>query len=149
MRAFAAQLEKQTGWRSVRYKGNGVFDVDYGVQSRLGHDFVFPLLPRGSSIQPFVVIRKRADGAVLINAPAFVGTGPTTLLGLMNNMGGSPDDRMERSHAIEGRFTVTATGKVLTNNTEEGGRETDGTTVLTWQVDKGSDKIPEALIRPD
>ena len=28
-RAFAAKLMKYAGWRSVTYRGNGVFDVDY------------------------------------------------------------------------------------------------------------------------
>ena len=28
-RAFAAKLMKYAGWRSVTYRGKGVFDVDY------------------------------------------------------------------------------------------------------------------------
>ena len=28
-RAFATKLTKYAGWRSVTYRGNGVFDVDY------------------------------------------------------------------------------------------------------------------------
>ena len=33
-RAFAAKLTKYAGWRSVTYRGNGVFDVDYHFEGR-------------------------------------------------------------------------------------------------------------------
>ncbi len=34
-RRFAANLMKYKGWRSVAYKGKGVFDVDYHFEGRL------------------------------------------------------------------------------------------------------------------
>ena len=44
-RAFAAKLTKYAGWRSVTYRGNGVFDVDYHFEGRATQDFLFPALP--------------------------------------------------------------------------------------------------------
>ena len=44
-RAFAAKLMKYAGWRSVTYRGKGVFDVDYHFEGRATQDFLFPALP--------------------------------------------------------------------------------------------------------
>jgi hypothetical protein len=145
MREFAAQLQKQTGWRSVSYKGEGVFAVDYAIEGVLTHDFVFPLFPRGSTIVPFVTARRRADGAVLVSAPAFAagsGASPWALMGAsMPEMGkiGTPK--------MSGRFAVRVTGEALTNNTEDGPvREADAT-LLRWKIDSSRQAAPEALIR--
>ena len=72
-RAFAAKLMKFAGWRSVTYRGKGVFDVDYHFEGRATQDFLFPALPDNDLIIPFIAIRRRADGSVLVTAPAFTG----------------------------------------------------------------------------
>ncbi|HEV8408019.1 MAG TPA: hypothetical protein VGQ34_08795, partial [Sphingomicrobium sp.] len=71
--AFAAKLTKYAGWRSVAYRGKGVFYVDYHVEGQLTQDFVFPLMPDSNVVIPFVALRRRSDGAVLVNAPALTG----------------------------------------------------------------------------
>ena len=77
-RAFAAKLSKYAGWRSVTYRGKGVFDVDYHFEGRATQDFLFPALPDNNLLIPFVALRRRADGSVLVTAPAFTGgAGPT------------------------------------------------------------------------
>ena len=68
--AFAAKLTKYEGCRSVTYRGKGVFDVDYHVGGRATQDFVFPAFPDNNLIVPFVAIRRRADGSVLVTAPS-------------------------------------------------------------------------------
>ena len=72
-RAFAAKLMKYAGWRSVTYRGKGVFDVDYHFDGRATQDFLFPALPDNNLLIPFVAISRRADGSVLVTAPAFTG----------------------------------------------------------------------------
>ena len=72
-RAFAAKLTKFAGWRSVTYRGNGVFDVDYHFAGRATQDFLFPALPDNDLSSPSSRIRRRADGAVLVTAPGFTG----------------------------------------------------------------------------
>ena len=59
-RAFAAKLMKYAGWRSVTYRGNGVFDVDYHFEGRATQDFLFPALPDNDLIIPFIAIRRRS-----------------------------------------------------------------------------------------
>ncbi len=144
-RAFAAKLMKYAGWRSVAYRGGGVFDVDYHLVGTTRQDFLFPTLPDDDLILPFVAIRRRADGSILVTAPAFTGgAGP-----LIARMGSVPGGNMKTdvvSHA-EGRFTVTTDGEILTNNSEDGPESHAIGRQVHWDVAPSSSKIPELLIR--
>ena len=98
-RAFAAKLTKYAGWRSVAYRGKGVFDVDYHAEGRLTQDFVFPLMPDNNIVVPFVALRRRSDGSVLVSAPAL--TGGLNMFGPMaQQMGG--DRKVSRRLARPG-----------------------------------------------
>jgi hypothetical protein len=145
-RAFAAKLTKYAGWRSVAYKGKGVFDVDYHFEGRLAQDFVFPLMPDSDLVLPFVAIRRRTDGTVLVNAPALTGgSGP---FGARAKAMGLPDkgDDGPRSRA-EGRFTIVTDGEILTNNSEDGPAPHAAGKQVHWDVGPGSAKVPEMLVR--
>src|SRR3954453_18164365 len=141
-RAFAAKLMKYAGWRSVTYRGNGVFDVDYHFEGRATQDFLFPALPDNDLLVPFIAIRRRADGSVLVTAPAFTGgAGP-----MAARMGGLPEGSHSDmvSHA-QGRFTIITDGEILTNNSEDGPAPHAAGRQIHWDVDSSSKKIPEAL----
>ena len=143
-REFAAKLRKYAGWRSVTYRGNGMFDVDYHFVGSAKQDFVFPALPDNDFLIPFIAIRRRADGSVFVTAPEFVGgTGPlgTRAAGLAGATKGSPISR------ADGRFTVTTDGEILTNNSEDGPSAGPRGREVHWDVDASSKKIPETLIR--
>jgi len=144
-RAFAAKLTKFAGWRSVTYRGNGVFDVDYHFEGRATQDFLFPALPDNDLIIPFIAIRRRADGAVLVTAPAFTGgMGPLAARAGQTAANGMKEGPVSRA---EGRFTVTTDGEILTNNSEEGAAPHPTGRQLHWDVGASSNKIPETLIR--
>ena len=145
-RRFAANLMKQQGWKSVTYRGKGVFDVDYHFEGRLNQDYVFPLMPEADLMIPFITIRPRTDGSVKINAPAFTGkSGP---FGARARAMGLPDKGSEGpASRAEGRFTVTTDGEILTNNSEDGPVAVQGRRQLHWDVDAGSDKVPEMMVR--
>ena len=119
MRAFAADLAKQAGWRSVVYRGDGVFDVDFAQSGRLDRDFVFPVVPRATFILPFVVVRKRADGSVLVDAPGFVANPAAAFARGFGaaQVGAAP---ASLTHGPQGSFTVTSDLAPLTNNTDDG-----------------------------
>jgi hypothetical protein len=145
-RRFAATLMKYAGWRSVAYKGNGVYDVDYSVRGRLDQDFAFPLMPDSDLMLPFIAIRRRADGSVQVNSPAFAGgEGPfaarASLMGLSRKAGGDEPLR------ADGTFTITTDGEILTNNSADGPAAHARGRALTWQVSPSTTKTPEALIR--
>lgn len=144
-RAFAAKLSKYAGWRSVAYRGNGVFDVDYHFEGRATQDFLFPALPDNDLLIPFVAIRRRADGSVLVTAPAFTGgSGPIAAragAAAASQMKGGPVSR------AEGRFTVMTDGEILTNNSEDGPQPSQLGRQVHWDVGPTSTKVPETLIR--
>ncbi len=145
-RRLAATLMKHAGWRSVTYKGKGVFDVDYHFEGRLTQDFAFPMMPDSNFVVPFIMLRRRNDGSVVVTAPALTGgSGPFTaqakLMGLPSK---GPDTPV--SHA-QGRFSVTTDGEILTNNSEEGPVTAQGRRQLHWDVGPSSAKVPETMVR--
>ena len=144
-RAFAAKLMKYAGWRSVTYRSKGVFDVDYHIEGKVTQDFVFPALPDDDVIIPFVAIRRRGDGSVLVTAPAFTGGGGP----IAARAGAAAASQMKDGpiSRAEGRFTVITDGEVLTNNSEDGAAPHPLGRQLHWDVGTGSTKIPETLIR--
>jgi hypothetical protein len=144
-RLFATKLAKYAGWRSVAYRGNGVFDVDYHFEGRATQDFVFPALPDNDLLIPFIAIRRRADGSVLVTAPAFTGgSGP-----MAARAGAAATSRMKDGPVsrAQGRFTVITDGEILTNNSEDGPAAHPLGRQLRWDVGPASKKIPETLIR--
>lgn len=144
-RAFAAKLMKYQGWRSVSYRGNGVFDVDYHFIGHATQDFLFPMLPDNDLLIPFIAIRRRVDGSVLVTAPAFTGgqgalatrAGPSATQGMKGGL-------VSRA---EGRFSVITNGEILTNNSEDGPEPRPIGHELHWDVSPASTKIPETLVR--
>lgn len=141
-RAFAAKLTKYAGWRSVVYRGKGVFQVDYHFSGRATQDFLFPALPDNAMIIPFLAIRRRNDGSVLVSAPAISGKGAYPG---GEASGGSPFSGP--ASRAEGSLTITTDGEVLTNNSEEGPQRTVAGQQLRWAVTPSSAKVPETLIR--
>jgi hypothetical protein len=144
-RAFAAKLSKYAGYRSVTYRGKGVFDVDYHFEGRATQDYVFPTLPDNDFLIPFIAMRRRADGSVLVTAPAFTGgAGP-----LGSRAGAAAAGAMKEGPVskAQGRFTIITNGEVLTNNSEDGAAPHPVGRQIRWDVGSGSTKIPEALIK--
>jgi len=144
-RRFAANMMKYQGWKSVRYAGKGVFDVDYHFEGRVGQDFAFPIMPDTDFIIPFITIRRRTDGSVMVVAPSFTGaTGP---LGARAKMMGLPDKGDGPRSRAEGVFKIITDGEILTNNSEDGPTAHPAGKQVHWDVESGSTKIPEMLVR--
>ncbi|MEO6582438.1 MAG: hypothetical protein ABIN68_06495 [Sphingomicrobium sp.] len=144
-RRFAANLLKYKGWRSATYRGKGVFDVDYHFEGRADQDFAFPMIPDSDLLVPFIAIRRRNDGAVLVTAPALTGgSGP---FGARAMAAGMPDSNDGPKSRAEGRFTVTTDAEILTNNSEYGATAAPSGKQVHWDVGPGSKKIPEMLVR--
>jgi hypothetical protein len=144
-RRYAANMMKYEGWKSVRYAGKGVFDVDYHFEGRVGQDFAFPIMPDSDYIIPFITIRRRNDGSVMVTAPSFTGaSGP---FGARAKMMGLPDKSDGPRSRAEGRFTIVTDGEILTNNSEDGPSASAKGRQVHWDVGAGSTKIPEMLVR--
>jgi len=145
-RAFAAKLMKYAGWRSVTYRGNGIFDVDYHFAGRATQDFIFPAIPDDDLIIPFIAIRRRSDGSVFVTAPALTGgSGPLSQRAGQAASAAAPGS--PPPSRAQGRFTILTDGEILTNNSEDGASPSPLGRALHWDVGPSSSKIPEALIR--
>ena len=142
---FAASLMKHQGWKTVTYKGKGVFEIDYHFEGRLNQDFAFPLMPDSDLMIPFITIRPRTDGSVKVSAPAFAGgngmfAARAKAMGLSDKGNDGPPSR------AEGRFTITTDGQILTNNSEDGPSAVANGRQVFWDVGPGSDRVPEMLV---
>jgi hypothetical protein len=145
---FAAALMKYDGWNNVTYKGKGTFDVDYRYTGKLTHDYVFPIFPKMDMIFPFIMVRKRADGAVTVTAPALIGGGIKALAGRAKMMGDAMASRdMPESPQTAGLFTVTTDGEILSNNSEDGPTSDPKGKKVVWDVNPMTDRLPEMLIK--
>ena len=144
-RRFAANLMKHAGWRSVTYKGKGVFQVDYHFEGSARQDFSFPLMPDSDLLIPFIAIRPRTDGSVRVTAPALVG-GKGVFAARAKAMG-MPDGGDGPPSRAEGRFTIVTDGEILTNNSEDGPAGHARGRQVHWDVGPVSTKVPEMLVR--
>ena len=88
---FAQRLRRQTGWKRLDYRGDGLFNVDFALSGRLDHDFTFPTIERFPTTSPFVQIAVRQDGTVRIDAPGY---GPA--------QGGEPFRSLMQAGAMSG-----------------------------------------------
>jgi hypothetical protein len=150
------RLQRQEGWRKVEYKGDGLFEVDFAIDSKLSHDFAFPTFERFPMGNFFVMANRRAGGVVRIDAPAFAVQGAgNPFQGMMSGMAGAmgafTDDKdgdgLPLIPEMDGTFTVTTDGEILANNTDEGPVAGPGGKVLTWKVNKRTPAPPTALIQ--
>jgi len=146
MHAFAAQAARQKGWKSVVYRGKGIFDVAYEIAGTLDRDFLFPIFADAAVITPMVIVRRRADNNVQITAPSFANTAgnPMAAMALMGTGGGQD---IPRPSPADGVFTLTTRAPILTNNTEDGPLSAGGVQTLRWTIDSRTTKMPEALLR--
>lgn len=146
---FAQRLQRQTGWRKVAYKGDGLFDVEFAISGRLDHDFTFPTVERFPMANAFVQVTLRNDGTVRVDAPGF---GPTA--------GGEPFRSMMQAMplgktagstmgapVIDGRLFLHTDGAILANNTDEGPQPNAAGQYLAWTINPRSPAAPSALIR--
>ena len=143
-RAFAAKLMKYEGWRSVRYRGSGVFDVDYHFEGRATQDFLFPTLPDNDLIIPFIAIRRRTDGSVLVSAPAMTGGAGPIAARAGAAAAAAPGAPVSKA---QGRLSVITDGEIMTNNSEDGAAPHAIGRQVHWDISPASTKIPETLIR--
>lgn len=161
---MAVRLRRQAGWKSVVYKGDGLFDVDFAISGRLDHDFVFPTVERLPMANAFVQLTRRNDGAVRIDAPGFSaasgGGNPMgiAMMGLAGMAATARDSTGKDGTAgkdqpganpfgtFDGTFTVTTDAAIIANNTDEGPQADPAGQKLIWPITVRN-AAPTALIR--
>jgi hypothetical protein len=153
---LAARLRRQEGWKRVDYRGDGLFEVEFSLSSRMGHDFTFPTLERFPMMNGFVVANLRQGNTVRIEAPGFSAQGGgNPFQGMATGMSAvfaavaASGEGAETPQAIpemDGTFRIVTDGRILANNTEAGAVGSPDQ-VLEWRVNKRTQSPPMALIQ--
>ena len=141
-RAIAAALTKEYGYRSVVYRGNGLFDVDYAVKGTLTTNFTYPFNTDAEVMMPFIAIEVRKDGTVRVRAPGF-GMAP----GQGGPAGGAMPMMSDPSDKAEGTFTLTTNAEIVAQNQEDGAKTVGANKVIAWTVGKIKKDAPSAVLR--
>ena len=153
---IAARLRRQDGWTKVQYRGDGLFDVEFSIDSRLGHDFSFPTLERFPISNSFVVANRRKGDSVRVEAPGFAPMGSgnpfqSMMAGMATTIAtaGETAEAPPSQPAVEGTFRIVTDGRILANNTDEGPSSgpAAGEQVLEWSVNARTQSAPMALIQ--
>lgn len=135
-KAIGEALTKEAGYRSVRYKGDGVFVIDYQISGKLTHGFLWPYNLDAEVIFPFVVVELRGRDAVRIKAPAF-GDSDSPVKG----KGGDAKAK------LDGTFTLITDGEVVSQNNEDGSVSAGGRKTVTWKATPLSKDAPMAVVK--
>lgn len=144
LRAIAAALSKEKGFRSARYVGGDTIEVDYAIAGRLDHSFVFPFNIDAEAVFPFVAVEVRNDGKVRVQAPGFGGSGGGDKTGGLGGMSG-PD----KAEGREGTFTLTTDAEIVSQNQEDGATITPQGKRIVWKVTPLTKVAPMAVLKLD
>ena len=135
-KAIGEALTKEAGYRSVTYKGKGLFLIDYQISGKLTHNFLWPYNLDAEVIFPFVVIEMRGKDQVRVKAPAF-GDNDSPAKG----KGGDSKDR------LDGTFTLVTDGELVSQNNEDGAASANGRKTVTWKATPLSKDAPMAVVK--
>lgn len=135
-KAIGEALTKEAGYRSVTYKGKGVFLIDYQISGKLTHNFLWPYNLDAEVIFPFVVIEMRGKDQVRIKAPAFGDDDSPAK--------GKGDDSKAK---LDGTFTLITDGELVSQNNENGATSANGRRTVTWKATPLSKDAPMAVIK--
>ena len=140
----------------ARDLGAGLFDVEFSIDSRIGHDFTFPTIERFPMSNSFVVANLREGDSVRIEAPGFAPMASgnpfqSMMAGMATTFPAAGEDAAAPPSLpeIDGTFRIVTDGHILANNTDEGPQATPGGKVLEWRVNRRTEAVPMALIQLD
>lgn len=154
-RELAVQIAKEAGYRSVEYRGEGVFYVDYAISGKLTHNFTFPYNQDAEMVFPFVAIELRGKDMVRVKAPGYTKQQQSGLgsMGGFGAMGEGVSAGMGEAMGIntdarlDGTFTLVTDAEVVSQNNEEGATTAGATRTITWKVSAATDAAPMAMLR--
>lgn len=142
MQAIAAALLKEKGFRAARYMGNHRFEIDYAIEGRLTHNFLFPFNSDAQIVLPFVAVELRGADRVRVKAPGY-SNGFDKSQSPMGGSSGSDD----AAKALDGVFTLTTDAEIVSQNQEEGAQATPRGKQILWKVTPLTSEAPTATLR--
>jgi hypothetical protein len=154
-RELAAQVAKEAGYRSIEYRGEGRFYVDYAISGTLTHGFAFPYNQDAQMLAPFVVIELRGKDVARIKAPGFARQDASAMssMGALGAMSAGMSDGMSKAMlgfdpgAIDGSFTLTTDAEIVSQNNEDGAKAAGARRTVRWKVNSRTKEAPAASLR--
>ncbi|RHW18369.1 hypothetical protein D1610_07880 [Sphingomonas gilva] len=135
-RAIAEALAKEAGYRKVEYAGDGRFLIDYAIEGRLTHNFIYPFNSEAEVMFPFIAIELKKNGTVRMTAPAFA-----------NRSDGGAPAQPDAAAKLDGSFTLSTDAEIVSQNSEDGAT-TEGTRKsITWRATPLTKAAPMAVLR--
>ncbi len=141
-RDIAVKVAKEAGYRSVEYRGDGIFYVDYEITGKLTHNFVFPYNQDAGMIFPFVAIELRGKDMVRVKAAGFAKQENKS--SGMSGMSGMDADSNAR---LDGTFTLITDAEIVSQNNEDGAKAGGAGKTVTWKVTPTSSDAPMAMLK--
>lgn len=138
-RDIAKKVAKEAGYRSVEYRGDGIFYVDYEISGKLTHNFVFPYNQDAGMIFPFVAVELRGKDMIRVKAAGFAK--PESKSGGMSGMGDETNAR------LDGTFTLVTDVEIVSQNNEDGAQASGTNKTVTWKVTPTSSDAPMAMLK--
>jgi len=136
LRAIAEALSKEAGYRKVEYIGNKTFRIDYAIEGRLTHNFLYPFNTDAQVIVPFIAIELRANDTVRVTAPAFA------------NQTQSPIPGADSSASkLDGTFTLSTNAEIVSQNSEDGAKTEGARKTISWRATPLSKTAPLAVLK--
>ena len=151
---IAQRLSGQAGFKRVTYQGGGIYDVEYAIAGQLTYDYAFPTIERMPQVLPFIVLNRRANGEVRIDSPLMQqaamampgGNAAQIFSQMLAPKDGKPAAEVKDFPVVNGHFTLTTDGVILSNNTEHGAKPVAGGKQLDWDINFFTAIAPMALI---
>lgn len=140
-REVAVQLAKEAGYRTIEYRGDGIFYVDYEISGVLSHNFVYPYNLDTMMVFPWVSVELRGKDAVRVKATGFAKQDLSSM-GVPSAPGGG-----KTPSKVNGTFTLTTDAGVVSQNNEDGVETVGSNTVITWRVTPTTPDAPMAVLR--
>lgn len=138
-RDIAVKVAKEAGYRSVEYRGDGVFYVDYEISGKLTHNFVFPYNQDTGMLFPFLAVELRGKDMVRVKAPGFA---------KQENKGGGMSGMGDDTNArLDGTFTLITDAEIVSQNNEDGAKTSGASKTMTWKVTPTSSDAPMAMLK--
>ena len=140
MHAIARALSKEAGYRSARYVGNNMFEIDYEVHGTLDHGFVYPFNIDAEIVFPFIVVELRGKDMLRVKAPGFADSDSKK-----GGMGGMTPPGPESK--LDGTFTLTTNAEIISQNNEDGAVAGPGGRSIAWRITPLTKDEPTAVLR--
>lgn len=135
-RAIAEALAKEAGYRKVEYVGEGKFLIDYAIEGRLTHNFIYPFNTDAEVMFPFIAVELRGGNAVRMTAPAFA-----------NRSDDGPPGTSDPAAKLDGTFTLSTDAEIVSQNNEDGAKTEGGRKVISWRATPLTKTAPMAVLK--